>query len=218
MPQLFPPSADMWLRLGLLGLGGGIVMLVLLCLGLARSDYLTAVGFVVAQPVPFSHEHHVNGLRIDCRYCHDAVEVSANAGFPPTETCMTCHSQVWTGAPMLEQVRDSLADDRPLHWQRVAKLPDYVYFHHDIHIHAGVGCVTCHGRVDEMPLMSRAEPFTMQFCVDCHRDPAPRLRPRTAITDMTWTPPGNEPAYGHALMAKAGIDPRGLTDCAICHR
>lgn len=218
MPQIFPAYADMWLRLALLGIGGGLVLLFFVGLGVARSDYVTGVGFVVTQPVPFSHEHHVGGLRIDCRYCHSNVEQSANAGFPPTETCMTCHSQVWTGAPMLQPVRDSLADDQPLRWKRVAKVPDYVYFHHDIHIHAGVGCVTCHGRVDEMPLMARAKPFTMQFCVNCHRDPAPNLRPQEAVTSMNWQPPKGDSNFGHALMVKEGIDPKGLTDCAICHR
>lgn len=218
MAQIFSPAADTWLRLVLLLIVAAAVVLLLAAAGYVRSDYVTAAGWVVGQPVPFSHQHHVSGLGIDCRYCHDSVEVSSEAGYPPTHTCMTCHSQIWTGAPVLEPVRQSLARGVPLHWNRVAKLPDYVFFRHDIHIHAGVGCVTCHGRIDRMPLTWRAERFEMQWCLDCHRDPAPNLRPLDRITDMDWQPPADRRALGAALMKERGIDASKLTSCYTCHR
>jgi hypothetical protein len=131
---------------------------------------------------------------------------------------MTCHSQIWTGAPMLAPVRASLADNKSLNWRRVALLPDYVYFRHDIHIAKGVGCVECHGRVDRMPLMYRAKPLTMQFCLDCHRNPGPHLRPKEQVTSMTWKPSGDREALGHALVKLYGIRTGQLTDCTTCHR
>jgi hypothetical protein len=219
MTQIFSPAADTWLRLLLLGVlslaAGGTVFAI----GLARSDWTTGANIHPgAQPVPFSHQHHVGGLGLDCRYCHDAVETSARAGLPATHTCMTCHSQIWTGAPMLAPVRASLAHNTSLDWRRVAVLPDYVYFRHDIHIAKGVGCVECHGRVDRMPLTYRAKALTMQFCLDCHRNPAPHLRPKKEITSMTWTPAGDRAAQGHALVKHYGIRVGELTDCVVCHR
>jgi hypothetical protein len=191
---------------------------VLIAGGIVRSNYVTGVGIAPEQPVPFSHQHHVGGLGIDCRYCHTAVEGAANAGFPPTHTCMTCHSQIWTGAPMLAPVRESLASDKSIRWQRVAALPDFVYFDHHIHVAKGVGCVTCHGRVDKMPLLARAEPFQMRWCLDCHRDPAPNLRPSERIFDMDWTPSGDRRATGERLMAANHVNAAHLTDCYTCHR
>ena len=191
MAQIFSPAADTWLRLFLLGslalVSGGVVMLV----GVAHSDYVTSADFRPAQPVPFSHRHHAGDLGIDCRYCHSSVENGPHAGLPPTSTCMTCHSQIWTNASMLAPVRQSLAENKPIAWTRVAKLPDYVFFRHDVHIAKGVGCETCHGRIDKMALTYRAKAFTMQFCLDCHRDPAPNLRPADAITMMGWKPRGD---------------------------
>lgn len=216
--QVFPKAADTWLRIVLILILVGIVASIMIGAGYVRSDYLTGAAWVLAQPVPFSHKHHVSGLGIDCRYCHTTVETSAEAGYPPTHTCMTCHSQIWTGAPMLAPVRQSLASGTPLQWNRVAKLPDYVYFHHDIHIHAGIGCVTCHGHVEEMPLTARARPFQMQWCLSCHRDPAPNLRPREHVTDMDWTTDRDRRALGQRLMADYHIDPKNLTHCYVCHR
>jgi hypothetical protein len=218
MAQVFPPSADTWLRIFLVLLILVIAAAILIGAGYVRSDYITGAGWVMAQPVPFSHKHHVSELGIDCRYCHTTVETSAEAGYPPTHTCMTCHSQVWTGAPMLEPVRQSLATNTPLRWTRVAKLPDYVYFRHDIHIHAGVGCVTCHERIDAMPLTARGHPFEMQWCLSCHRDPAPRLRPGEFITDMDWTTNEDRRQLGEKLMAAHDINPKNLTNCYVCHR
>jgi len=218
MAQIFPRSADMWLRLTLLILFGGLVLLFVALAVLDRSDYNIGKGWVVRQPVPFSHEHHAGALKIDCRYCHDSVEVSAVAGLPPTDTCMSCHSQIWTGAEMLAPVRQSLVEGKPLRWNRVAELPDYVYFQHNVHVKAGVGCETCHGQVDTMPLMYRAETFTMSWCLDCHQDPAPRLRPRAAVTTVGWKTEHDRRAVGERMIEEHHIDTENLTHCYICHR
>ncbi|MCQ4310871.1 cytochrome c family protein [Pseudomonas stutzeri] len=218
MAQVFPRSADMWLRLALFILIGGLFALFAALVVLDRSDYITDKGWVVQQPVPFSHEHHAGALKIDCRYCHDSVEVSPVAGLPPTYTCMSCHSQIWTGAQMLAPVRQSLARQEPLRWNRVSELPDYVYFHHGVHVNAGVGCETCHGQVDTMPLMYRAETFTMSWCLDCHQNPAPRLRPRDAVTEMGWSTSHDRQQLGERLIRENHIETQNLTDCYICHR
>jgi len=182
-----------------------------------RTDYRLHTGWVVEQPVPFSHQHHVGGLGIDCRFCHATVETAANAGLPPTYTCMTCHSQIWTNAAILEPVRRSLADNEPIIWHGVTDLPDYVYFNHAIHIAKGVGCSSCHGNVANMPLTYKEHSLTMGFCLDCHRNPGPRLRPKDQIFNTSWhrtkdTPPPQ------SLMARYHIGNRNLTDCSICHR
>lgn len=218
MGQLFTPKANVLMR-------GGVLLVVLLIgavglagIGYERSSYATGQGVVVDQPVPFSHAHHVGGLGIDCRYCHSTVENSAFAGVPSTDTCMNCHWQIWTQADLLEPVRESWRTDQPIAWNRVHDLPDFVFFNHSVHIRAGVGCVTCHGRVDRMPLMYKAEPMTMRWCLDCHRDPAPRLRPREQVFNMRWRPPDDRRALGARLMARYGIDTARLTDCTTCHR
>lgn len=218
MAQIFSRGADLWLRLALLGLFGGLALVFLTACLLARSDYATLRGWTPEQPIPFSHQHHVGGLKLDCQYCHTSVTTSAQAGLPPTETCMTCHSQIWTNAELLEPLRQSLTRNQPLRWNRVTQLPDYVYFHHDVHVTAGVGCVECHGQVDTMPLMRRAEPFQMQWCVDCHRDPAPRLRPPEMVTQMDWQPAKDRRALGERLLRERQIDTRDLTSCSVCHR
>jgi Cytochrome c7 and related cytochrome c len=220
LPQTFSPLADTRLRLVLLFLTAGILGLIFVGGGLVNSSFVTRVGWVVDQPVPFSHEHHVGGLGIDCRYCHTAVETSSRAGLPATEICMTCHSQLWTGADVLAPVRESLATGGPLRWNRVARVPDYVYFNHSIHVNRGVACVECHGRVDEMPLMKRGEPFTMAWCLDCHRDPAPHLRPPDQVTRMDWSgwSVARAADYGRRAMAEHHVDAARLDDCSICHR
>jgi len=197
---------------------GGLAFLFVALVILSRSSYVTDQGWTVDQPVPFSHEHHAGALQIDCRYCHDSVESSPVAGLPPTHTCMSCHSQLWTGAEMLAPVRQSLAQGEPLRWNRVNKLPDYVFFHHGVHVNAGVGCVECHGQVDTMPLMRKAEPMTMGWCLSCHRDPAPHLRPRDKVTDMNWQYQGDRRKLGEALMRKHEIGEGDLTHCYTCHR
>lgn len=185
----------------------------------ARSQYESDVARTPLQPVPFSHKHHVSDDGIDCRYCHTPIDAGATVGLPPTHVCMTCHSQLWTRAQMLAPVRDSLANDVSLDWKRVARVPDYVYFRHDIHITKGIGCVECHGRIDRMPLTYRAKPFTMQFCLDCHRNPAPHLRPVDQVTNMGWQPPPGDPALEQKLMRLYEIhSPATLTQCGVCHR
>ncbi len=212
------PAMNTIMRVSLIGLPFALVGLVYFGVAVNRSSWETQVGRPIEQPVQFTHEHHVQGLGIDCRYCHSSVERSAFADIPPTETCMSCHSQVWTEAPILEPVRESWRTGMPIHWRRVYDLPDFVYFNHSAHVQNGIGCVTCHGRVDEMPLLWKAEPLFMQWCVDCHRDPTPHLRPLEHITDMTWQPEGDGLEMGRALMRKYGIETQNLTDCTRCHR
>ena len=219
MRQLFAPGADAVLRLWLLGIGVVVVGLLLLIGGVAESTYLSTVGVAPAQPVPFSHKHHSGELGIDCRYCHTQVEKYATAGLPPTYTCMSCHSQIWTGAPMLAPVRESLATDEPLHWTRVNRLPDYVYYNHSIHISKGIGCSTCHGAVTEMQLTYRAHAFQMQFCLNCHRNPERYVRPKEQIWNMEWSPPADQGKVGPELVSQYHIRSGAvLTDCSICHR
>jgi hypothetical protein len=219
MGQIFSPAADTWLRLFLLGAVSLAAGSVVFAIGLARSDWVTGARIhPPAQPVPFSHRHHAGELGIDCRYCHTSVAEGPHAGLPPTYTCMSCHSQIWTGAPMLAPVRASLADNKSIDWNRVAVLPEYVFFRHDIHVAKGVGCVECHGRVDKMALTYRAKALTMQFCLDCHRDPAPHLRPLDQVTNMDWRPQGDGKAAGHALLKQYGIRTGEITHCYVCHR
>lgn len=218
MPQLFPNWANVASRAGFVLVLSAIPLAAVALMVLVRTPYLTGAGIPPSQPVPFSHEHHAGKLQIDCRYCHDSVEYSPFANVPPTHTCMTCHSQLWTEAPMLRVVRQSLARDRSIRWTRVNHLPDYVYFDHAIHVHQGVGCETCHGAIDEMPLTYAVRPFFMQFCLDCHRTPARHLRPRDQVTATDWKPPDDPEAMGRVLMERYGIDTAKLTDCSICHR
>lgn len=220
MAQIFKPAADTWLRLAVLAVALAALVGLVAAAGFADSSYTTRVGWVRDQPVPFSHAHHVGGLGIDCRYCHTTVETSAHAGLPPTHVCMTCHSQEWTKAPALAPVRQSYATKQPLQWTRVAKLPDYVYFNHSIHISRGVPCTTCHGRVDRMPLMLRAKPFEMRFCVNCHRDPLPHLVPASQVTNpepLRWSA-GAQHRFAAAEAKRLRINPSRLDKCDICHR
>jgi hypothetical protein len=218
MPQIFGRAANSVARAVLLS----ILIVPFLAIGLAyavmRSQYVTGASITRDQPVPFSHEHHVTGLGLDCRYCHSSVERSAVAGVPPTETCMTCHSQLYTQAKMLEPVRTSLAENRPIRWQRVNVLPDYVYFDHSIHIAKGVGCTTCHGPVGDMALMRQAQSLTMGWCLNCHRDPTPYLRDRSAVFDPEWKPPAQQEEDGKKRLIAYLINNNHLTDCSICHR
>src|SRR5690348_10584603 len=182
------------------------------------SPYTTYVDVPFEQPVPFSHKHHVGDDGIDCRYCHTSVEQSAFAGIPPTHTCMTCHSQLFTQQPMLAPVVQSLASGEPLSWNRVHDLPGFVYFNHGIHIAKGVGCATCHGPVDRMPLTWRVAPLEMQWCLDCHRTPEKYLRPVEHVFDMEWKPAEDQLALGRRLVAEYHIHKSTLTDCSTCHR
>ena len=188
-------------------------------LEMAKSPYVTYAGVAKPQPVPFSHQHHNAGLGIDCRYCHTSVEKSNFAGLPPSSTCMNCHRQIWTNADLLEPVRASYATNTPLRWNRVHDLPDFVYFNHSIHIAKGMGCVTCHGEVDSMPLMYENAPLTMEWCLDCHRNPAKNVRPRSEVFNLHWQPPADPQ---HAAALRAGLAKeyklQSLTNCSTCHR
>jgi len=171
------------------------------------------------QPVQFSHKHHVGDDGIDCRYCHTTVEVAASAGLPPTKTCMNCHSQLFSTSPYLEPVRASWKNNQPLRWTRVHDLPDFVYFDHSIHVKKGVGCSTCHGRVDLMPAIWQVNSLQMEWCIACHREPEKFVRPRDQVFNMEWVPPSNQPEEGRKLVAEYRIqDPKVLTSCSTCHR
>jgi len=216
--QIFQPRADTIARVVLVGLP--VLTIVGLCLGyeVERSTYVTQQNITREQPIPFSHAHHSGQLGIDCRYCHTSVEQARFAGIPPTETCMTCHSEIWTNAQMLAPVRSSLVQDRPLRWRRVHNLPDYVYFDHSVHVANGVGCSTCHGRIDQMPLVRQAAPLTMSWCLECHNNPEPHLRARDSIFDMGWKAPPDQADKGHQLLQEYHIDTAHLSDCSVCHR
>jgi hypothetical protein len=219
VPQIFSRTADTWLRAIALGALLSAAAFLIAAMTFARSQYWDVVARTPLQPVPFSHKHHVSDDGIDCRYCHTTVETSPDAGFPATHVCMTCHSQLWTNAEMLGPVRQSLAESRPIDWHRVARVPDYVYFRHDIHIAKGIACVECHGRIDRMPLTYRAKAFEMKFCLECHRDPAPHLRPSDQVYNFQWKPPADHAALGRKLMAIYHIKSLAeLTSCGTCHR
>ena len=232
MPQIFHRSTNVLSRATVFGAVVVVAILGLVVFELQRSPYVTYAGVRKPQPVPFSHQHHVTGLGIDCRYCHTSVETSSFAGIPPTKTCMNCHSQIWTNAQLLEPVRASYRSGQSLEWTRVNQLPDYVYFNHSIHIHKGVGCNTCHGPVDKMPLMYQDASLQMQWCLDCHRAPENNLRPRDQVFNMRYQQPtGENPvvvdgksftdqqALGMRLVEKYQVrGVREITSCSTCHR
>ncbi len=218
MSQIFQPYADAAVRAGLFALAAAPAILIGAGFAITRSPFITGQSLFHSQPIPFSHEHHVGFDGLDCRYCHFGAETSRWAGIPPTEVCMTCHSQIFTEAGVLALARESLVTDRPIAWQRVHALPDYVYFAHAIHIAKGVGCTTCHGQVNEMPLTSQAEPMTMGWCLDCHRNPAPYLRKPEDVFSTSWSPSPDQNEEGRKLMAHYQIDTTHLMDCSVCHR
>jgi hypothetical protein len=218
MSQIFPPSINNILRIALIGTILVLAGLAGLAYLLVRSPYMTGVGVPKEQPAPFSHQQHVAGLGLDCRYCHAAVEVSNMAGIPTTETCMGCHAQIASESPALEPVRASLQNNQPLEWIRVHDLADFVYFNHAIHVNKGVGCETCHGRVDRMAVVGKVQTLYMDWCLECHRQPENFLRPRDQVFTMGWQPPADQAALGQQLVAEYAVDVAPLTDCSICHR
>jgi len=232
MPQIFHRSSNTLSR-------ASIILILIIVSGsfwafaeLQRSPYWSWRGVVREQPVPFSHQHHVAGLGIDCRYCHVSVEVSNFAGIPPTKTCMNCHSQIWTNAALLAPVRESYRTGNSLQWTRVNAVPDYVYFDHSIHINKGVGCKSCHGPVDRMPLMYAEATMQMEFCLNCHREPEKELRPREFVFDMTYQQPSSrnpvvvngekftdQIALGTYLKRQYHVrSVHDITSCSTCHR
>jgi hypothetical protein len=220
MAQLFRPAANTFVRVGLCAIVLAPILLFLIGVAVTRSGYVTGEGRFVDQPVPFSHQHHAGELGIDCRYCHTGVETQANAVVPPTHTCMTCHSQLWTNAEMLAPVRESLASGKPLEWHKVNRLPGYVYFDHHVHVQNGVPCAACHGDVRRMPLTRQAAPMTMKWCLDCHRSPGERIV--EPAREFEGAPYQHRTAEDRAFAATvtAHIDKSGrkLTDCTVCHR
>lgn len=216
MPQIFHRSTNTLSKVSIFGAVFIIAGIVWVGAMLDRSSYVTRVGLILKQPVPFSHDHHVSAIGIDCRYCHTSVETSAFAGMPPTETCMSCHSQIWSDSPILEPVRESFRAGRPIPWTRVHDLPDFVYFDHSIHLAKGIGCVSCHGRVDRMPLMWRTGSLKMEWCLNCHRDPERHVRPREEVFDATWEPPSGAADFRRQLVEDYKV--RSLITCYTCHR
>jgi Cytochrome c7 and related cytochrome c len=216
MPQIFHRSANTLSKVSLFGVLALVGGLILLAMVLGRSSYVTRQNEYVEQPIQFSHLHHVTDDGIDCRYCHTSVETSPFAGIPPTKTCMNCHSQLFNTEPILEPVRASFREDRPLHWVRVHDLPDFVYFNHSIHVKKGMGCETCHGRIDQMPLTAQARTLQMEWCLNCHRNPEQYVRPRSEITTMGYRPSRPQSEIGPELVKAYGI--QSLTSCSTCHR
>lgn len=215
MAQIFPRSAN---RLPLILVLLAVVVPSAAVAGVWYwfSPRFTDVGYRPAQPVPYSHRLHAGELRIDCRYCHASVESSPVANVPPTQVCMNCHRVVKVDSPALEKVRESAKSGTPMRWVRVHKLPEYAYFDHHAHVRAGVGCVTCHGHIEEMEVVQQAEPLSMGWCLDCHRNPQPSLRPVSEITNMTWKPARDPEARARQL---AGLRPvRPPVECSGCHR
>jgi len=243
MSQIFHRSTNTLSRATIFGAVFVVVILGWVLYVVQGSPFVTYAGVRKPQPVPFSHQHHVTGLGIDCRYCHTSVETSSFAGIPPTKTCMNCHAQIWTNAQLLEPVRASYRSGESLLWTRVNQLPDFVYFNHSIHVTKGVGCNTCHGPVDLMPLMYQQESLQMEWCLGCHRDPGKNLRPREQVFNMRYQPPStgnpvsldgrtfnNQDALGAYLIQKyqvrvgriktedGQVGVSEITSCSTCHR
>src|SRR5436309_2154838 len=219
MSQIFHPSTNTISRVSIFGAVFILAAGLWLIAEFNRSSYNTQAFVAREQPVQFSHKHHVADDGIDCRYCHTSVETSGFAGIPPTRTCMNCHSQLFTDSPFLEAVRASWHTGRPILWTRVHDLPDFAYFDHSIHVHKGVGCSTCHGRVDEMPLVSQAQSLQMEWCLECHRAPENFVRPKEKVFDMEWRPPADQKKKGIELVKEYRIQGANvLTSCSTCHR
>lgn len=215
MAQILPPWIN---RLPLVAAVGGLVVPVVAvgAIWYWFSPKFTDAGYRPIQPVPYSHKLHVGDLGLDCRYCHASVEVSPVANIPPTSACMNCHRLVKRDSPLLEPIRDSASSGRPMRWVRVHKLPDYAYFEHRSHIAAGIGCVTCHGRIDEMDVVTQMQPLSMSWCLDCHRNPGPNRRPVSEVTNMKWAPPKDATALAAKLQEERPVHPP--VECSGCHR
>jgi hypothetical protein len=216
VPQIFHPAVNIVAKASIVG-----VVLLLGVVGAVlffffRSSYVTAADTVRIQPVPFSHQHHAGELGIDCRYCHTTAETGPFAGIPSTKTCMNCHSQIWVGSQMLAPVRESYRTNQSIPWERVHNLADFVYFDHSIHVKKGVGCSTCHGRVDQMPLVYQANSLQMSWCLECHREPERFVRPRDQVFNMAYQAPENQLELGKKLVEEYHIEK--LTHCSACHR
>jgi hypothetical protein len=216
MAQIFHRSTNTIARLSIYG---AVILIALLGFAVDvvnKTSYVTEVNNARPQPVPFSHKHHVGELGLDCRYCHTSVEVSSSAGMPPTETCMTCHSQIWTNSEMLAPVRASYTNSKSISWTRVNAVPDFVYFNHSIHVAKGVGCTTCHGPIGQMNITWRGQTLYMRWCLECHNAPERFLRPRSEVFDAFYQAPSNQLTLGRQLMKEYKV--QKLTNCTTCHR
>ena len=216
MSQIFHRSTNTIARVSIFGAAFIVAGLLGLFDEINRSPWMTEARVARDQPIQFSHERHVAGNGIDCRYCHTSVEESSFAGIPPTKTCMNCHSEIFARSPYLEPVRESFRSDRSIEWTRVHDLPDFVYFNHSIHVNKGVGCTTCHGQVDRMPLMWQEKSLQMEWCIDCHRNPEQYVRPRSAVFSVDYVAPSDQLELGRRLVAQYNI--QKLTSCSTCHR
>ena len=214
--QIFHHSTNTLAKVSIFGalVAAGLGMWLLLEVN--RTPYVTNAGVARLQPVQFSHQHHVGGLGLDCRYCHTSVEKAAVAGIPPTKTCMNCHSQIWSTSPELEPVRESFRSGKSLEWIRVHDLPEFAYFNHSAHVNNGMGCSTCHGRVDRMPLVWQEKSLQMEWCLECHRAPEKFVRPQSEVFNAAWEPPADQIEQGRKLVQEYGLKPR--TSCSTCHR
>ena len=214
MAQIFDRSSNALARMSLVLTGLIVIALGVTLDELQRSPWVTRQGQRPEQPVPFSHKHHVQGLGLQCQYCHVTVEKSSYAGIPPTKTCMNCHAQIWTNAQLLQPVRDSWATGQSLVWTKVHDLPDFAYFSHEIHVNKGLGCSSCHGRVDMMPLMFAQNSLQMEWCLDCHRNPAKNLRPTGQIYNMAWEGPKEDsPVWCSVGGEKTGVPTAQSVNC-----
>jgi hypothetical protein len=226
MPQIFHRSFNTISKASIFGAVFILAFLSWALMVFYRSSYVTASDIAYVQPVPFSHQHHVGQLGIDCRYCHTSVETSPFAGIPSTQVCMNCHQQIWVGSELLAPVRESYRTGASIPWQRVHNLPGFVYFDHSIHVHKGIGCASCHGRVDDMPLTWQTASLLMDWCLDCHRAPERHVRPRGEVFNMAWEPghekdpetgaPYDQLTLGRRLVEEYRI--QKLTSCSVCHR
>lgn len=215
MPQIFPKTIDFFTKLG------GAILLMSVLGGVALAYYLMSpavldTGYQPTQPVPYSHKLHAGNMGMDCLYCHTTVDKAAHAAIPSSETCMNCHHKVKEKSALLAPVREAYETGKPLEWVKVHSLPDYVYFNHSAHVTVGVSCVSCHGRVDQMAEVKQVEPLSMAWCLDCHRNPASRIRPPEFVTKLDWQPQGDPAAYGAQVIKAKGINPP--QSCSGCHR
>lgn len=215
MSQIFHRSANTIARVSIFGAVFFITGLLYLFDQVNRSPWMTEAHVAREQPIQFSHERHVAGNGIDCRYCHTSVEDSPFAGIPPTKTCMNCHSQIFANSPYLEPVRESFRTGKSVEWTRVHDLPDFAHFNHSIHVAKGFGCTTCHGQVDRMPLMWQEKSLHMEWCLDCHRQPEKYVRPKSEVFSVAYQPPSNQLEVGRRLVEEYQI--QKLTSCSTCH-
>jgi hypothetical protein len=215
MAQIFDRSSNALARMSLVLTGLIVIALGVTLDQLQRSPWVTRQGQRPDQPVPFSHKHHVQGLGLQCQYCHTTVEKSSYAGIPPTRTCMNCHSQIWTNAQLLEPVRQSWYTGQSIVWTKVHDLPDFVYFSHEIHVNKGIGCESCHGKVDGMPLMYAQNTLQMEWCLDCHRNPAKNLRPTSQIYNMAWQGPKEDKPVWCAASDQSGVPTAQAVSCTL---